>query len=39
MRSKVFETGGYIYIDSPNAKGWHQCEPEEFNVCRMCFTC
>lgn len=30
MRSKVFETGGYIYIDSPNAKGWHQCEPEEF---------
>lgn len=30
MRSKAFETGGYIYIDSPNAKGWHQCEPEEF---------
>lgn len=30
MRSKVFETGGYIYIDSSNAKGWHQCEPEEF---------
>lgn len=30
MRSKVFETGGYVYIDSPNAKGWHQCEPEEF---------
>lgn len=30
MHSKVFETGGYIYIDSPNAKGWHQCEPEEF---------
>ncbi len=30
MRSKVFETGGYIYIDSPNVKGWHQCEPEEF---------
>lgn len=30
MKSRIYENGGYIYIDSENAKGWHHCEDAEF---------
>ena len=30
MKSRIFDTGGYVYIDAPHVKGWHHCEDREF---------
>lgn len=30
MKTRMYENGGYIYIDTETVKGWHHCDNAEF---------
>ena len=30
MKSRIYDNGGWIYLDNETVKGWHHCKDSEF---------